>query len=42
MVWQMRKRLSLGFELLYGEKVQKDNQSGDVWRFQTAMVYSIF
>jgi hypothetical protein len=41
-VWQMRKRLSLGFELLYGEKVQKDNQSGDVWRFQTAMVYSIF
>lgn len=41
-VWQMRKRLSLGFEALYGEKVQKDGASGDVWRFQTAMVYSIF
>jgi hypothetical protein len=41
-VWQMRKRLSLGFEALYGEMVQKNNASGDVWRFQTAMVYSIF
>jgi hypothetical protein len=42
LVWQMRKRLSLGFELLYGEKIQKDNARGDAWRFQTGMVYSIF
>jgi len=41
-MWQVRKRLTLGFEVLYGEKVQKDNASGDVWRFQTGMVYSIF
>jgi DcaP outer membrane protein len=42
LVWQMRKRLSIGMEVLYGEKIQKDNQKGDVWRFQTGMVYSIF
>jgi DcaP outer membrane protein len=42
LVWQMRKRLSVGMEVLYGEKIQKDNAKGDVWRFQTGMVYSIF
>ncbi len=41
-VWQIRKRWSLGFEALYGEKKDYNLAKGDVWRFQTGMVYSIF
>lgn len=43
LIWQMRDRLSLGFELLYGNKEARNGEeSGDHFRLQTGMVYSIF
>ena len=41
-VWQIRKRLSVGFEGLYGKKEDQGGADGDVWRFQTGLVYSLF
>jgi hypothetical protein len=42
-VWQLRKRLSIGLEGLYGFKeVQNGLDSGDHWRVQLGMVYSLF
>jgi hypothetical protein len=41
-VWQLRKRLSVGLEALYGYKDQKNGLYGDVWRIQTGLVYSLF
>jgi hypothetical protein len=42
-IWQIRKRLSLGLEVLYGFKqVQSGEDSGDHWRVQLGMVYSLF
>ncbi|HTQ51871.1 MAG TPA: DcaP family trimeric outer membrane transporter [Candidatus Acidoferrales bacterium] len=41
-VWQIRKRLSIGLEGLYGYKDQKNGLYGDVWRIQTGLVYSLF
>jgi DcaP outer membrane protein len=41
-VCQVRKQMSIGLEGLYGEKVTKDDSSGDVWRIQLGLVYSIF
>ncbi len=41
-VWQIRKRLSVGLEGLYGYKDQKNGFYGDVWRIQTGLVYSLF
>ena len=41
-VWQIRKRLSIGLEGLYGYKDQKNGLNGDVWRIQTGLVYSLF
>lgn len=41
-VWQIRKRLSVGFEGLYGKKEEQGGADGDVWRFQTGLVYSLF
>ncbi len=42
LVWQLRKRLSVGFECLYGYKVEASGGYGDVWRVQTGLVYSLF
>ncbi len=46
LIWQLRKRLSVGVECLYGYKNEKGgggaSNYGDVWRFQTGMVYSLF
>jgi hypothetical protein len=42
LVWQLRKRLSVGIETLYGYKDEKSGAYGDVWRVQTGMVYSLF
>jgi hypothetical protein len=42
LVWQLRKRLSVGFEALYGYKVEASGGYGDVWRVQTGLVYSLF
>jgi hypothetical protein len=42
LVWQLRKKLSIGFEGLYGQKEAQSGATGDVWRFQTGLVYSLF
>ena len=42
LMWQLRKRLSVGLECLYGYKDEKSGAHGDVWRIQTGMVYSLF
>jgi hypothetical protein len=43
LVWQLRKRLSIGLEGLYGLKEAHNGvDSGDHWRIQLGMVYSLF
>ena len=43
LIWQLRKRLSIGLEGLYGLKTaQSGLDSGDHWRIQLGMVYSLF
>ena len=42
-IWQLRKRLSVGLEGLYGIKEARNGvDSGDHWRIQLGMVYSLF
>ena len=42
-IQQLRKRLSLGLEGLYGIKEARNGvDSGDHWRIQLGMVYSLF
>ena len=41
-VWQLRKRLSIGFEGLYGRKEAQSGEWGDVFRGQVGLVYSLF
>jgi hypothetical protein len=38
----MRKRLSLGFEGLYGRKEEQGGAKGDAFRLQLGLVYSLF
>ena len=42
LVWQMRKRLSIGFEGLYGQKEELSGAKGDAFRFQLGVLYSLF
>lgn len=42
LVWQMRKRLSIGFEALYGHKEEQNGADGDAFRMQIGLVYSLF
>ena len=43
LVWQLRKRLSVGLEGLYGiQEARNGVDSGDHWRVQLGMVYSLF
>ena len=43
LIWQLRKRLSVGLEGLYGIKEARNGvDSGDHWRIQLGMVYSLF
>ena len=43
LIWQLRKRLSIGLEGLYGLKTAQNGvDSGDHWRIQLGMVYSLF
>jgi len=43
LVWQMRRRLSVGFECLYGLMEARNGvDSNDHWRLQVGMVYSLF
>lgn len=41
-MWQLRERLSVGLEELYGYHVTKDGAHGDVFRSTIGLVYSIF
>jgi hypothetical protein len=42
-IWQMRKRLSIGLEGLYGLKEARNGvDSGDHWRIQLGLLYSLF
>jgi hypothetical protein len=43
LIWQLRKRLSVGLEGLYGfQEAKSGADSGDHWRVQLGMVYSLF
>jgi hypothetical protein len=42
LVYQLLKRLSVGAELLYGYRGVKNDNNGDVIRFQIGFVYSVF
>lgn len=42
LIWQLRKRLSVGLEGLYGMRRTKDDSDGDVFRIQMGLLYSIF
>jgi hypothetical protein len=42
LIWQARKRLTIGFEGLYGHKEEKSGADGDAFRIQIGAVYSIF
>jgi hypothetical protein len=41
-VYQLFKRLSVGGEILYGQREIKNGDEGDAFRFQIGMVYSPF
>ena len=41
-IWQIRKHLSVGLEGLWGRKEVQSGAWGDVFRVQTAIMYSIF
>ncbi len=42
LVWQIRKRLSIGLEGLYGKKEEQSGADGDAFRIELGIVYSIF
>ena len=42
LVWQLRKRLSVGLEALYGHKEEKSGADGDAFRIQVGLLYSLF
>jgi hypothetical protein len=43
LIWQLRKRFSIGLEGLYGfQEARSGLDSGDHWRVQLGMVYSLF
>jgi hypothetical protein len=42
LIWQIRKRLSVGLEGLYGLRETNDGHDGDVFRVQMGLLYSIF
>ncbi len=42
LIWQLRKHLSVGLEGLYGKKEVQDGDTGDVWRIQMSLMYSLF
>jgi hypothetical protein len=42
LIWQIRKRLSIGAEFLYGHKETQSGATGDAARTQVGVLYSIF
>lgn len=41
-IYQFHKKMSVGWEVLWGQKQQQDLAKGDVWRFQFGIAYKIF
>ena len=41
-IWQLRRRLAVGVEGLYGHKQTKDGTDGEVWRATVGVMASIF
>jgi hypothetical protein len=42
LIWQLRKRLSVGLEGLYGKRETNEGRDGNVFRIQMGLLYSIF
>lgn len=42
LIWQLRERLSVGIEGLYGDNQKESGASGDVFRTQVGVAYSLF
>ena len=42
LIWQMRERLSVGVEGLYGDNQKESGHSGDDFRTQVGVAYSLF
>lgn len=42
LIWQLRERLSVGVEALYGDNQQQGRSSGDAFRTQVGVAYSLF
>jgi hypothetical protein len=42
LIWKARKRLSIGFEGMYGHKEEQSGADGDAFRLQISALYSIF
>jgi len=42
LIWQLRERLSVGLEGLYGDNQKSGGASGDVFRTQVGVAYSLF
>ncbi len=42
LIWQLRERLSVGVEALYGDNQKQSGASGDVFRTQVGVAYSLF
>lgn len=41
-IWQIRKRLNIGFEALYGSKENQAGNHGDAFRLMVGFMYSLF
>lgn len=42
LIWQLRERLSVGVEALYGDNQKESRHAGDVFRTQVGVAYSLF
>jgi hypothetical protein len=42
LMYQVFKRMTVGLEGLYGKKEVKDGETGDVYRVQLGLVFSLF
>jgi len=42
LIWQIRKKLSIGFECLYGKNEVQSGEDGDLFRIQTGILYRLF
>jgi hypothetical protein len=42
LIWQLREKLSIGFECLYGKNEVQSGADGDLFRVQTGILYRLF